>query len=634
MTRVFTALKERVGGIRPEADADTPAMNIHPLTLRFNGELEHRFREAYYKSSIGLLRISFILGIVYYSLFAVLDVLVMPGVDWQLAVIRFLFVCPLLLVIFSLSFTRGFRQWWQLGASVATVVAGLGIVVMTVITPQVGRVNYYPGIMLVLFYCYMLLRLRFIWAMLSGWLIFIAYVALTVIFPGVESSVLLINFFFICSANLLGMFGGYTLEYYNRRDFYSRHLLDRERRKVARVNATLEERVVEKTKQLEQSQKMETFGKLAGGISHDFNNLLTIINGNTDVVLFELEQGDAFYEELTEIKEAGRRAVDLTRQLLAFSRKQVFMPRVVDLQDLLLKMRKILSRLIGEDYSLVVDKADELQPALADAGQLEQVIMNLVINARDASPSGSEIRISARNRHLDEDLRDQDDVRERHEDAREGDYVVLAVEDDGEGIPAKQLEQIFEPFFTTKAEGAGTGLGLSVVYGIIEQHGGWINVHSEPGRGTTFQINLPATALEPGNDSGQETGQRYLGSGERILFVEDEKGVRTLGVRVLRDHGYDVVAAPDASCARDIFDEAHGRFDIVVSDVVLPDRSGVLLVKELQERQPGLKVLLASGYTAHRSNLDRIHDEAIPFIQKPYPIADLLRTIQSLLRER
>ena len=236
---------------RPTSNNDLPSMKVHPFTLAFRGELEEAFQQDYFDSSIGLLRASFLLGAAYYTVFAILDAIALPEVAGKFAVIRFAFVCPVVLTILLLSFTKNFRRWWQLGALIATVVSGLGIVLMTFNAPALARTSYYPGMMLVLFYCYMLIKLRFVWASVAGWSIVTFYLLSLFLFPGVDPKIITINLFFLISANVLGMFGGYALEYYTRRDFFFRHLLAKESEKIELANRTLQERVNEKTKELQ-----------------------------------------------------------------------------------------------------------------------------------------------------------------------------------------------------------------------------------------------------------------------------------------------------------------------------------------------------------------------------------------------
>ncbi len=382
-------------------------------------------------------------------------------------------------------------------------------------------------------------------------------------------------------------------------------------------------------KQLQQSQKMESFGALAGGIAHDFNNILTVINGYCEMSMSLVSENDILYENLAEIAVAGSKASSLTRQLLAFSRNQVMDAKLINIKTLVEDLHKMLKRLISEDHKLVVDIEEDTCLIKADPGQIEQVLMNLVINARDASPiPGSAIKITAKSRFLVQP--------ELHgsKSAEAGLYVVVSVEDSGVGMTPEVMERIFEPFFTTKKAGSGTGLGLSVVFGIIKQHNGWINAYSEKDKGTIFNIYLPAEVdAHEEQTINQENYSHYMGNEEKILFVEDEDNVRKVGVSILNNFGYSVIETADSKEAERIFREKKDLIDLVISDVVLPDDNGVELVKRLRKLVPNIKILLNSGYTARKINFDEINRYGFRFIQKPYQIIELLKIVRELLDE-
>jgi two-component system cell cycle sensor histidine kinase/response regulator CckA len=373
--------------------------------------------------------------------------------------------------------------------------------------------------------------------------------------------------------------------------------------------------------QLRQAQKMETIGKLAGGIAHDFNNLLTAIMGYSELVLVNLEPGNPYRENLEEIRLAGKRASSLTQQLLAFSRKQVMKPKILNLNQVVKGMERMLVRIIGEDIRLDSQLEPRLDKIKADTGQMEQIILNLTVNAVDAMPDGGTLTIKTQNITIPQDAAN------RAADSRPGNFVYLSFYDSGAGIDKKVISQIFEPFFTTKAN--GTGLGLSVVYGIVKQHNGWIDVHSEPGGGTTFNIYFPALASDEEEYLEPELSLIEVGgNGEKILFVEDETGVREFSTKALRDYGYEVTEAVNAREAREIFEKQKGNFHMVVCDIVLPDKSGIELTENLQSLHPGIKILLISGYADHRSHWKDLVKKGIPFLQKPYSLVDLLKTVK------
>ncbi len=390
-----------------------------------------------------------------------------------------------------------------------------------------------------------------------------------------------------------------------------------------------EEALRKTEEQLRQAQKMEAIGRLAGGVAHDFNNLLTVITVSTDLLLKELEDGNPMLQDIQEIKKAAERAAALTRQLLVFSRRQIVEPEVLNLNTVVSDMDRMLFRILGEDIRLETALEPDLEAVKVDRANIEQVIMNLVVNARDAMPDGGNLIIRTENVNLDE--QDSRGVPE----AKSGGYIRLSVTDSGTGMSKGIMEHIFEPFFTTKAKGKGTGLGLSTVYGIIKQSGGWINVYSELGQGSTFKIYLPVFSdiLEGASNAKAETPtvQALTGNGERILLVEDEEPIRAAAQRLLSENGYHVSGVESAEAALVVFNKERDTFQLVLSDVVLPGKSGVELIEQLLALKPGLRVLLSSGYADERSRWSAISDKGYPFIQKPYTAEKLLRAVKETI---
>ena len=377
-------------------------------------------------------------------------------------------------------------------------------------------------------------------------------------------------------------------------------------------------------RQLQQSQKLEAVGRLAGGISHDFNNLLTVILGFGTLALEEAPEGSAIRDKLSQIQQAGERAAVLTRRLLAFSRQQVFHTSVLDLNHVVGEMDTLLRRLIGEHIDLRTELARELGMVKADAGQLEQVLMNLVVNARDAMPKGGKLTIETANVALD-----AESIGRRFR-LEPGDYVALIVTDTGVGMDMATLSQVFEPFFTTKEKGAGTGLGLSIVHGIVTQSGGHIDVYSEPGKGASFKVYLPRVRQKKDAESAAAVEPRRLDGNESILLVEDEELVRALATEALRSRGYRVHVAEGGLKAIEVA-ESREPIDMLVSDVVLPGMSGPDVAAAVLKRRPGVQVLFISGYT-DRSLFHRglIGPEA-PYLQKPFTAVVLLERVRALL---
>ena len=407
----------------------------------------------------------------------------------------------------------------------------------------------------------------------------------------------------------------------------------KQRRQLESANATLEEGVRElrhaneqllaKTmerqqlqEQLQQSQKMDAIGQLAGGVAHDLNNMLTPIMGYAQMEMVKLPSGDRSNSSLEQIHKAAERATDLTRQLLAFSRRQVVEPKVINLNDLIIEMDQMLRRLLGQDIEFVTLPSGNLNLVEADPGQIEQVIMNLAINARDAMPNGGKLTIETANITLD------DSGALKHSEASSGPYVMLSVTDTGRGMTREIQKRIFEPFFTTKEEGKGTGLGLATCFGIAKQNDGHIEVHSELGQGATFKLYLPRTesAIQAREGSGEsETPGASLGGTETVLLAEDEPLVRSMVALVLRGQGYQVMEAATGQEALEIFQSREpGSIQMLLTDVVMPQMGGIELAQRITDIQPNTKVLFASGYTQEPLFLTGDPSQEIRFIQKPF----------------
>lgn len=378
--------------------------------------------------------------------------------------------------------------------------------------------------------------------------------------------------------------------------------------------------------QLLQAQKMEAVGILAGGVAHDFNNLLTTISGFAELAMEEVAEGNPLHACLSEVRRAAQRAEGLTRQLLLFSRKQPLSFAPTSLNGQVEGLLNMLGRLIGEDVRIETRLAPELWLVRGDGGTLGQMIVNLAINSRDAMPDGGVLTLSTENIHQ----------REPRFDTTAGRFVCLSVADTGVGMDEETASRLFEPFYTTKELGKGTGLGLSVAHGIVNQHGGWIDVHTHPGEGARFDIYLPALdegVPEPAEPDSPE-GEIPRGDGERILLVEDDKALRTFAHTALTMNGYRVDVCPTGEAALEVFARDGKAFDAVFSDVVLPGINGLKLAEELSRMRPEVPILLCSGYPDHKSGWDAIRSKGVPFLQKPYTLARLLQAIHASLAQR
>jgi len=377
--------------------------------------------------------------------------------------------------------------------------------------------------------------------------------------------------------------------------------------------------------QLLHSQKMEAVGRLAGGVAHDFNNMLTVISGYNQMILDQLSPLDPLRGYAEEVLKAADRAAALTNQLLAFSRRQILQPRVFDVNSVLVHTEKMLRRLIGEDVELSFSFSPAVGNIKADPGHVEQAVVNLATNARDAMPKGGRILIETGSATLDETYA------KTHVGVMPGDYVMIAVSDNGHGMDAETKRRIFEPFFTTKDKGKGTGLGLAMVYGIVKQAGGDIWVYTELGRGTTFKLYFPRV---PGPTDAPGNGAAAAPEGvETILVVEDEQGVRELTTKMLKRLGYHVLSASGGAEALEIAKAHAGGIALAITDVVMPNMSGAQLAQELRRTHPGIKVVFISGYTENAISQHGVLDEGVAFLAKPFSREALAKKLREVLGE-
>jgi PAS domain S-box-containing protein len=382
-------------------------------------------------------------------------------------------------------------------------------------------------------------------------------------------------------------------------------------------------------RRLEQSRRLESLGQLAGGVAHDFNNLLAVITGWTAIIGEDLASPtpdllDSVRAQVGEIDQAARRAADLTRQLLAFARKEVVQPRVLSLNVAVSAVQQLLVRTLGEHIEYRTDLAGDLRPVLADPGQIEQVLVNLAVNARDAMPAGGQLAVTTANLRVDAA------ARAAWGDPAPGEYVTLKVADTGSGIPEEIADRVCEPFFTTKPDGAGTGLGLATVYGIVSQAGGFLRIDSEPGLGTSVTALLPATRQAPEAPASSSARPRR-GAGESVLVVEDEGAVREVTKHILTRNGYQVATAADGAEALTILQTHPAPIDVLITDVVMPQLPGKELADRARRIQPDVRVLFMSGYTQGLLNSQGILEPGLSLIEKPFDQTTLLRAVSDIL---
>jgi signal transduction histidine kinase/CheY-like chemotaxis protein len=378
--------------------------------------------------------------------------------------------------------------------------------------------------------------------------------------------------------------------------------------------------------QLRQSQKMEAVGQLAGGVAHDFNNILVVILGYSELLLERhLEANHPWRREIEQIQKAGERAAALTRQLLAFSRKQIFQLEILNLNEIVADIETMLQRLIGEDIGLTTVLDPALAPVKADRGQIEQILLNLVVNARDAMPQGGKLTLETANAELDQAYA------LHHLDVKPGAYVMLAVSDTGIGMSAETQARIFEPFFTTKEAGKGTGLGLATVYGIVQQSGGTVWVYSEPGHGTTFKIYLPRLVKAISSSEPDEVRPASAQGSETVLLVEDEVIVRELVRKVLTTQGYTVLEVSDGPAALQLNERHPGPIHLLLTDVVMPHMSGREVAEYLGPLRPQMKILYMSGYTDDAIIRHGVLEPGVDLLQKPFTPVNLARKVREVL---
>jgi signal transduction histidine kinase/CheY-like chemotaxis protein len=380
-------------------------------------------------------------------------------------------------------------------------------------------------------------------------------------------------------------------------------------------------------KKLQQAQKMESVGRLAGGVAHDFNNILSVIIGYSELSLEVVDKNDPLYNHLNEILIAAKRSTDITRQLLTFASKQTIAPKVLDINDIVGSMLKMIRRLIGEDIELSWIPGTKIQPIEIDPSQVDQILANLCINSRDAIENVGKITIETKNINFDKDYCDD------HAEFIPGDYVMLTVSDDGNGIPPDKKDKIFEPFFTTKSDGKGTGLGLATVYGIVKQNNGFINVYSEPDRGTTIRIYLPQIKGKTSEIEYENVKEIPEGHNETVLIVEDDISILKLGEKILESLGYNVICCATPSDAIQKVTENKGKIDLLLTDVIIPEMNGRELSENIKQVYPDIKVLFMSGYTANIIAHRGVLEDGVNFISKPLSKKDMAVKIREVLSQ-
>jgi signal transduction histidine kinase/CheY-like chemotaxis protein len=632
---------------------------LHGLTLSFRGEIHHlekEFNDDYFNRSLLPFRFSIVLAIFFYGIFAILDALMFPELKELFWFIRFGLVTPILIAVIFFSYSRVFKKYMQVVIASIMYLTGLGIIVMNIYASNLaGDYSYYAGLFLILMFGYTFIRARFIYATIAGWSIVLSYEIAALWLTNTPIEIFINSNYFFVSANVIGMFISYFMENSARRDFYMRKLLNNEREKVQRANNTLEKRVDERTRQLTTAnkdlikeieakkrhqkekakleeqllhlQKMETIGTLAGGIAHDFNNILTPILGYTEMALEELPDESTLKYDVEQINNAATRGKDLVQQILTFSKQVDVDKKPLELHHVIKEVLNLIRASFPSNIEIRQNLREDCGTVMADATQMHQIIMNLCTNAYHAMMSKGGI--------LDVKL-DVVDIDTRKFKSsikiKSGTFVRLSISDTGHGMDKKTQDRIFEPFFTKKEAGSGSGLGLSVVHGIVSNYNGTIEISSKPGKGSRFMIYLPRHAA--GSADGNESRESTSKGQEWILFVDDEKEITYMGKRMLESLGYSVEIKTDGAPALKELRNDPAKYDLLVTDQAMPKMLGTDLVREAKKIRPDLKVIIITGFK------DSIPENAMKelgvseIILKPLILSDFSKLIRVVLDKK
>ena len=573
--------------------------------------------------------------------------------------IRFLIFDPYLLFVVLFSFSHHFKKYMQLSLALGMLIGGLGITAMILIAPYPASHSYYAGLLLVLIYGYTFVKLRFIWASLTGWLLVIAYEIAAIWISPTPIPILINNNFFFLSANILGMFACYSIEYHTRKLYMQACLLETEKKKVTEANQELENRVQERTTQLEKanqelkleiverkrsekerryleaqlakSQKMEAIGTLAGGVAHDLNNILSGLVSYPELLLMDLSEESPLRQPVLTIKESGQRAAAIVQDLLTLARRGVSVREVMNLNILIEEyLKSPENQQIFERQSGVTLKTS-LQPDLfnimGSPVHLSKTIMNMISNAAEAMPNGGKIIITTENRYIDNSIKGYDAV-------DEGDYATLTVTDTGIGISPEEIERIFEPFYTKKTMGrSGTGLGMAVVWGTVKDHSGYIDVQSKLGEGSTFTLYFPITRKKLPLEIQSVSAEEYKGNGESILIVDDIKEQREIASGMLTKLGYKVISVPSGEEALVYMQE--NAADLLVLDMIMnPGMDGLETYQKILRFHPEQKAVIASGFSESAKVKKAQRIGAGTYVKKPYSFEKIGLAVKGELSKR
>ncbi len=636
--------------VMPATSSRMHEMGLNPITLAFSGPLEEAFLDDYYNNSMTMVRLSLFAGIVLYGLFGILDAELVPTMKWKLWFLRFAIVWPALMAVILWSYYPSFKRFFQPAVASVMLVAGFAIIIMIRIIPPPISYSYYAGLILVFIWGYSFTRVRFLWAASAGWIIVIFYEIVTMSTANIPRGVVINNNFFFISAQIIGMFVCYSIEFYQRRDFFLAWQLQNEKAVIIDANRLLESIIQERTSelvktnqdlrsqieerqraettrknlesQLLQAQKMEAMGTLAGGIAHDFNNLLMGIQGNVSLILMDMRRDHPYNDRLRNVQELVRSGSQLTHQLLGFARAGKYEVQPTNLNDLVNRCKNMYGR-AKKEITIYTDFQDDIWTVNIDQGQIEQVLLNLFVNAWQAMPGGGNLSVGTENITLTQTEADRIGI-------KPGRHVKIIVSDTGTGMDQATMSRIFDPFFTTKGMGRGTGLGLASAYGIIKNHEGIITVKSKKGQGATFEVYIPASDVAMGRDKVVPVPKLLKGN-ETILFVDDEEMNVETGQRILETLGYTVLTARSGREAIEVFKKSDRAVTLVILDMVMPGMNGGEVFDALKSLAPSVKVLLSSGYSMTGEATNIMERGCDGFIQKPYDVNTLSVKIRNIM---
>jgi len=586
------------------------------VTGQFERERKNIIRRA--------LSLGSLLGATLVPLFGLLDLVTKSHMIWTFISFRLAVTVVCIIVYFISKTTIGAKHAYPLSAIVTISICG-SIALMCRLDQ--GPIDpYYAGINLPILAYAIMFPLNFRESISVFSIVWLTYLLpnLLILQPH-EVQIFVSNNFFMIATIIISLLSCRFNFRYRKNQWNGHRRLESAHKKIQNHATELEKKVQERTQRLLQSERLAVVGQLAGGIAHDFNNILTAILGISELLLGTLDEEDPMREDIESISRVGNRAVNLVKQLLAFSRRQILVPKTLNLNEVIKDVEKMLQRLIGEDIELITITPPDLCNVKADPVQIEQIILNLAVNARDAMPDGGKLIIETANITLDKAYCKLGKV-----SISPGKYVMLATSDTGQGMSDEVKTKVFEPFFTTKENDKGTGLGLSTVYGIVKQSGGDILVYSEKGNGTTFKIYLPfveGTVNKP--LKSKKISQLPKGK-ETILLVEDEEEVRNLTARMLKKQGYKVLEANEGKSALSFSEQYEGTIDLLVTDVIMPNMNGKALADQLTARRTDIKVLFVSGHIDSMITHHGILKPGVEFLQKPYTVETLSNKIRSV----